>query len=147
MIGWKDFVFAPIKRLVHTCCSLQSTCAQPATPTQQPWLTSADRYTETVHYNNRLLSLFIIIITIVVVVTTATSLILWLAFVCWFVGYSVGEEPFNLAQQSGSFEVTSVSAAGDGNKVMAQVVTQPPVDTCRPDRMPRPLTIIGDFQW
>jgi len=74
------------------------------------------------------------------------------------VGYSVGDEPFNLAQQSGSFEVTSVSAAaGDddddddddvrGEKVMTQVVTQPPVDTCRPDRMPRPLTLIGDFRW
>jgi len=71
-----------------------------------------------------------------------------------FVDYSVGEEPFNLAPQSGSFEVTSVSdtasAAADSaesNRVMTQVVTQPPVDTCRPDRMPRPLTIIGDFRW
>jgi len=71
------------------------------------------------------------------------------------VGYSVGSEPFNLAQQSGSFEVTSVSraAAADndadvqGNKVMTQVVTQPPVDTCTPERMPRPLALIGDFQW
>jgi len=60
-------------------------------------------------------------------------------------------------QQSGSFEVTTVSgsAADDdrddngiqSNKVMTQVVTQPPVDTCRPTRMPRPLVIIGDFQW
>jgi len=76
---------------------------------------------------------------------------------CGFVGYSVGEEPFNLAQQSGSFAVTATAAAAaddddghsgsHGNRVMTQVVTQPPVDTCRPDRMPRPLTIIGDFRW
>lgn len=74
-----------------------------------------------------------------------------------FENYSVGSEPFNLAQQSGSFEVTSVSrtaAATDdddddtqGNKVMTQVVTQPPVDTCPTARMPRPLTLVGDFQW
>ena len=64
-------------------------------------------------------------------------------------------------QQSGSFEVTGVTAAaatghnGDddddddvrGNNVMTQVVTQPPVDTCRPERMPRPLVIVGDFRW
>jgi len=71
-----------------------------------------------------------------------------------FIDYSLGDEPFNLAQQSGSFEVTSRAAAADdddddvrGDKVMTQVVTQPPVDTCRPDRMPRPLVIVGDFQW
>jgi len=75
-------------------------------------------------------------------------------FVCASVGYSVGEEPFNLAQQSGSFEVTVPSPIPDddddskrGDRVMTQVVTQPPVDTCRPDRMPRPLTLIGDFLW
>jgi len=73
---------------------------------------------------------------------------------CWCccVGYSVGSEPFNLAQQSGSFEVTTADDDDDGgnmqgNEVMTQVVTQPPVDTCRPERMPRPLTLIGDFQW
>ena len=78
---------------------------------------------------------------------------------CLFVGYSLGEEPFNLAQQSGSFSVTMVNAAAaaaddddhscgrHGNKVMTQVVTQPPVDTCRPDRMPRPLVILGDYRW
>ena len=80
-----------------------------------------------------------------------------------------------MAQQSGSFEVTTINAAAAandedededdddddnvndnddnvdddvrGDKVMTQVVTQPPVDTCRPERMPRPLTIIGDFRW
>jgi len=59
-----------------------------------------------------------------------------------------------LAQQSGSFEVTSVAAAAAdddddvrGRKVMTQVVTQPPVDTCRPERMPRPLILVGDFRW
>ena len=65
-----------------------------------------------------------------------------------------------MAQQSGSFEVTSVAAAAADddndddddddvrdNKVMTQVVTQPPVDTCRPERMPRPLVLVGDFRW
>lgn len=78
---------------------------------------------------------------------------------CCCIGYTVGSEPYNLAQQSGSFEVTTASRhtaadaadAGDDdtqcNKVMTQVVTQPPVDTCTPERMPRPLTLIGDFQW
>jgi len=114
---------------------------------------------------------FIVVVVVVVFCLLLLLLLLLMSVdVCGIVGYSVGKEPFNLAQQSGSFAVTSVSgtaaAAADdddddddggddddgddgiqGNKVMTQVVTQPPVDTCRPERMPRPLVILGDFRW
>jgi galactosylceramidase len=63
-----------------------------------------------------------------------------------FEDYQVDEEPFNLAQQSGSFAVTDLGDLVHG-KVMTQVVTEPPVDTCLPDRMPRPVNLIGNFSW
>jgi len=59
-----------------------------------------------------------------------------------------------LSPQSGAFEVTRSrqSMADDDddvgdNKVMTQVVTEPPVDTCRPERIPHPSALIGDFHW
>uniref|UniRef100_A0A1I8G3D0 galactosylceramidase n=1 Tax=Macrostomum lignano TaxID=282301 RepID=A0A1I8G3D0_9PLAT len=53
------------------------------------------------------------------------------------------EEPRYLAPQAGVWEVRS---APDGKRAMAQVVTQPPVDTCYP-RFPRPGALIGDYSW
>ena len=61
-------------------------------------------------------------------------------------GYPNYAEPFNLAQQSGAFEVRSL---GDltHKKVVVQVAPQAPVDTCRPEKMPRPVAVLGNFSW
>ncbi len=61
-------------------------------------------------------------------------------------GYSLNAEPYNLAQQAGAFEVVESGDAAHG-KVIAQMVPQPPVDTCRPERMSRPVALIGNYQW
>ena len=57
--------------------------------------------------------------------------------------YSIGSEPYNLAQQSGAFEVHEIN----GSQVMAQVVLHPPIDTCRPNAIQGPVNIIGDHTW
>ena len=31
--------------------------------------------------------------------------------------------------------------------VISQMAPEPPVDTCRPEQMPRPIALIGDFAW
>ncbi|ESN97868.1 hypothetical protein HELRODRAFT_177504 [Helobdella robusta] len=60
-------------------------------------------------------------------------------------GYEPGAEPFNLAQQSGSFEVTR-SSDHSRNLVLTQMVTSSPVDTCF-YKFTRPLLLIGDVEW
>ena len=60
--------------------------------------------------------------------------------------YEVGVEPFNLAQQSGAFEVQD-STSPIHEKVMAQVVSQAPVDTCSGGTFKHPLALIGDISW
>ena len=63
-----------------------------------------------------------------------------------FENYDVFNNANNMAQQSASFEIIESNDISRG-KVLAQVVTQPPIDTCRPDRMSRPIAQIGDFSW
>ena len=62
------------------------------------------------------------------------------------VGYQENEEPFNLAQQAGVWEVHDSGDVTQG-KVIRQMVTQPPIDTCRPRPMPHPAAVIGNFNW
>ncbi|KAI0212868.1 Galactocerebrosidase [Lamellibrachia satsuma] len=63
-----------------------------------------------------------------------------------FEGYPESAEPYNFAQQAGSFEVTKSGSGGHG-KVMTQVVPEPPIDTCRPQRMTRPIAVLGNPSW
>ena len=58
--------------------------------------------------------------------------------------YTDSAEAFNLAQQAGSFEVRSLNKT---EKVLMQVVPEPPVDTCRPEKMPKPVNLIGNYKW
>ncbi|XP_013401026.1 galactocerebrosidase-like [Lingula anatina] len=63
-----------------------------------------------------------------------------------FQDYAEFSEPYNLAPQAGSFEIRSSSEPGI-TKVLRQVVPQPPIDTCLPKRMPRPIAVIGNHSW
>ncbi len=60
------------------------------------------------------------------------------------VDYTESAEAFNFAQQAGAFEVHTLNGS---QKVLVQVVPRPPVDTCRPQKMPKPVAIIGNFAW
>ena len=62
-----------------------------------------------------------------------------------FENYTLFSNANNMAQQSASFEI--LQSNDEHGKVLAQVVTEPPIDTCRPERMPRPIAQIGDFSW
>ena len=58
--------------------------------------------------------------------------------------YTDSAEAFNFAQQAGSFEVRSLNQT---EKVLMQAVPEPPVDTCRPERMTKPVSLIGNYKW
>ena len=60
------------------------------------------------------------------------------------IDYTESAEAFNFAQQAGSFEVRNLNKT---EKVLMQVVPEPPVDTCRPERMPKPVNLIGNYKW
>ncbi|XP_046548389.1 galactocerebrosidase-like [Haliotis rubra] len=63
-----------------------------------------------------------------------------------FDGYEVSTEPFNLAQQTGSFEIM----AEDNNKFVRQMVLQQPLIWCHnlADKMlNRSFAVIGDYSW
>ena len=60
------------------------------------------------------------------------------------IDYTDSAEVFNFAQQAGSFEVRSLNKT---EKVLMQVVPEPPVDTCRPERMTKPVNLIGNYKW
>jgi len=60
--------------------------------------------------------------------------------------YAVDDEPFNLAQQSGAFEIQNSTSPTHG-QVLAQVVSQPPVDTCPGGKFQHPLALIGEYTW
>ena len=63
-----------------------------------------------------------------------------------YAGYDEHAEAYNLVQQAGVWEVHKTNDSAHGH-VIRQVVTQPPIDTCRPRRMPHPVAIIGNFNW
>jgi len=56
-----------------------------------------------------------------------------------FEGYNLYEEPYNLAQQTGSFEVLSAS----NNKFIRQMVLEEPVHWCAADTAMRAINVIG----
>ena len=67
-----------------------------------------------------------------------------------FADYPLNSEPYNLAQQAGSFQVVDspdLEEHSEHGKVIQQMVGRPPVDTCRPERMTRPVALIGNYQW
>ncbi|KAK7508505.1 hypothetical protein BaRGS_00000071 [Batillaria attramentaria] len=62
-----------------------------------------------------------------------------------FENYTLGAEPNNMAQGTGSFEVVrSKSTAG---KVMRQMVLEPPVSWCAADAIGAAITLIGNYTW
>lgn len=61
--------------------------------------------------------------------------------------YTDSAEPYNFAQQAGVFEVHTLRTAKQTNRVLTQVVPEPPIDTCKPKRMPSPVTLIGNSKW
>jgi len=59
--------------------------------------------------------------------------------------YDEDKEAFNFAQQAGVFEVHHIG--GRHGNVLAQVVSHPPIDTCRPEKMSNPINVIGNYKW
>lgn len=59
--------------------------------------------------------------------------------------YALAEEPFNLAQQTGAFEI----AAGDPahGQVARQMVLQTCVYWCQADAANKAVNMIGDYSW
>ncbi|XP_059177074.1 galactocerebrosidase-like isoform X2 [Physella acuta] len=60
-----------------------------------------------------------------------------------FEGYSLYQEPFNLAQQTGSYEVVN----NGSSNVIRQMVLNTPVVWCDADMGNKSLSIIGDQSW
>ena len=60
--------------------------------------------------------------------------------------YALSSEPYNLAQQTGVWEVHS--DVNSVNKFARQMVLQTPISWCRPEiRDFRPVNVIGDKNW
>jgi len=62
-----------------------------------------------------------------------------------FEHYTLSEEPYNLAQQTGAYEV--VHAGGGHGKVARQVMLETPVVWCEAERSNKSINVIGDSQW
>ncbi|BFZ07672.1 hypothetical protein BsWGS_10710 [Bradybaena similaris] len=60
-----------------------------------------------------------------------------------FEGYNLYNEPNNLAQQTGSFEILS----NGSNKFVRQMVQKWPIQWCGAESLDRAVTIIGDYTW
>lgn len=62
-----------------------------------------------------------------------------------FAGYEEHQEPFNFAQQTGSFEVKDIG--GGLGKVMRQMVTQIPIYWCSAEKLNFATNYIGSQKW
>lgn len=62
------------------------------------------------------------------------------------IDYRESAEPYNIAQQSGTFEVHNTDYEGHKG-VLQQMILEPPIDTCLPYPMPRPSAVFGDYNW
>lgn len=60
------------------------------------------------------------------------------------VGYQLGQEPYLLSPQVGSWEIMKDP---DGNKFARQVIQSPTVAWCMKDTARYPIAIIGDIKW
>lgn len=58
--------------------------------------------------------------------------------------YNEHEEPYNLAQQTGAFEV--IRAEGEG-QFMRQMVTQIPIYWCASERLNMAVNLLGSQKW
>ncbi|CAD5113079.1 DgyrCDS2270 [Dimorphilus gyrociliatus] len=63
-----------------------------------------------------------------------------------FDNYRDSEEPYNIAQQAGTFEVHFTDYE-NRKGVIQQMVVKPPVDTCLPFPMSRPVAVFGNYLW
>ncbi|XP_076461151.1 galactocerebrosidase-like isoform X2 [Babylonia areolata] len=62
-----------------------------------------------------------------------------------FEGYALHQEPYNLAQQTGSYEI--VRGDTSHGQVVRQMVLQTPVHWCEADTINKSLNIIGNSRW
>lgn len=60
-------------------------------------------------------------------------------------GYAVSEEPYDLAQQTGAFEIVAGDSAH--GQVARQMVLQTTVAWCQADAANKSVNMIGDFSW
>lgn len=63
-------------------------------------------------------------------------------------GYQLSQEPFNLAQQTGSFEIVQSDALH--GKVVRQMMLQRPVAWCDADQKNKygaAINMIGNYSW
>jgi len=60
-----------------------------------------------------------------------------------FEGYHLHDEPFNLAQQTGSFEVLK----SESNQFLRQMVLSPPIAWCEAENLNKAVNIIGNSTW
>lgn len=61
----------------------------------------------------------------------------------FFSGYNLYNEPNNLAQQTGSFEILS----NGSNKFVRQMVQEWPIQWCGAESLDRAVSIIGEYTW
>ncbi|XP_076461147.1 galactocerebrosidase-like isoform X1 [Babylonia areolata] len=62
-----------------------------------------------------------------------------------FESYALYQEPYNLAQQTGSYEIVRGDASH--GQVVRQMVLQTPVHWCRADTVNKSVSLIGHFHW
>ncbi|KAK7508502.1 hypothetical protein BaRGS_00000068 [Batillaria attramentaria] len=62
-----------------------------------------------------------------------------------FERYQLGEEPYDLAPQTGSYEI--VDSNSSHGKVMRQMVLQTPVQWCKADGIGASLNVAGNYKW
>uniref|UniRef100_A0A0B7AM96 galactosylceramidase n=1 Tax=Arion vulgaris TaxID=1028688 RepID=A0A0B7AM96_9EUPU len=60
-----------------------------------------------------------------------------------FEGYQLHEEPYNLAQQTGSFEVHKSGS----NKFLRQMVLNAPLAWCEAEKLKKAVNVIGNITW
>lgn len=65
--------------------------------------------------------------------------------VWWTTDYQLSAEPYDLAQQTGAFEV--VDSQSTHGKVVRQMVLEMPVAWCEAEGIGAAINMIGDFDW
>lgn len=60
-------------------------------------------------------------------------------------GYEESQEAFNLAQQTGSFEIVCTNS--EHGRVVRQMVLQTPVRWCKADLIGATFNLIGNHKW
>jgi len=63
-----------------------------------------------------------------------------------YTAYSLHSEPYNLAQQTGAYEVLKSTSSSHGN-IIRQMVLEYPCAWCQAEKANSSISLIGNYSW